>query len=304
MVSDSRRILITGARGFIGSHASTYFQTRGWEVLGIDVPGGVTTSPFQYMLLPDAAFPEMVRQFKPSAVLHAAGSASVPFSVKNPQADRVANVDLTKYVIDTTIKQAPSAKFVLLSSAAVYGNPNKLPIPEQAPVNPISPYGLHKHLAECLVMEAARTNRLQAASVRIFSAYGEGLRRQVLWDFTRKVLGGESPVLMGSGRESRDFIHVEDVVAGIECVLRQAAMQGETYNLASGTETAIADLARSILSNIRPDLVSALRFSGTDMPGMPQNWCAEIERLRSLGFRPGISITEGVRRYVEWAKSA
>jgi UDP-glucose 4-epimerase len=105
---------------------------------------------------------------------------------------------------------------------------------------------------------------LPTASVRIFSAYGLGLRRQVLWDICRKALSCEPLALMGTGKESRDFIHVGDIARALETVAMSAPMQGEVYNLASGREVTIMQLAEIILDTLGLDC--QLQFDGMVPP--------------------------------------
>jgi UDP-glucose 4-epimerase len=141
---------------------------------------------------------------------------------------------------------------------------------------------------------------LRTASARVFSAYGPGLRRQVMWDIVHKALTQPEIRLQGTGQESRDFIHAQDIARGLESILNHAPLLGEGYNLACGSETHIVDLAASILSEIENP--PPLTFSGELPPGTPQNWLADIALISGLGFRPEISIEAGVADFVEWSR--
>src|SRR5207248_3256916 len=126
------------------------------------------------------------------------------------------------------------------SSAAVYGQPDRLPVGETAPLRAISPYGEHRVVCETLL----RDSGLPAVVARVFSAYGEGLRRQVLWDICAKAINSAEVALDGTGDESRDFVHAEDVAAAVVVLIRKADFGGEPYNVATGVETRIGELAR------------------------------------------------------------
>jgi UDP-glucose 4-epimerase len=190
---------------------------------------------------------------------------------------------------------------VLLSSAAVYGNPVSLPITEEATPAPLSPYGYHKLQCELIGEEFARIFGLPVASARIFSAYGVGLRRQVVWDICEKAIVQGGLRLRGTGGESRDFVHAVDVAGGIAAMVEKAPMRGERYNLASGEETTIATLAEKLLAFL--GCAAKPEFGAQENRGDPKNWRAETARLRALGFQPRVSLDEGLRGVATWARA-
>ena len=122
------------------------------------------------------------------------------------------------------------ARLLLVSSAAVYGDPERLPVSEDAPLAPISPYGRHRAEAE----EVALQSGAPVVIARVFSAYGEGLRRQVLWDVAQRALVGGPVELSGTGEETRDFVHARDVAAAISAIAQRSAFDGEIVNVATG----------------------------------------------------------------------
>jgi UDP-glucose 4-epimerase len=300
-----KTILITGAEGFIGRYAARHFTERGFKVVGVDnaaaehaaLPWG---GNYHCMQLPDSTFPSLLRTHKPWACIHCAGSSSVPASVLDPAGDFRANTLLTFEVLEAVRQHAPACRFLLLSSASVYGNPQVLPVQEGYPPGPISPYGFHKLQAEQACREYALVYGLAAASARIFSAYGPGLRRQVLWDITRKALTEPDVLLQGTGGESRDFIHAKDIARGLDTLLEHAPMSGEAYNLASGRETRIADLALLIVDELGG--AAKVVFTGELPSGTPKNWMADMSMLSDMGFSPEISMEDGVREFVAWAR--
>lgn len=251
--------------------------------------------------LPSPGFATLLRETQPTALVHCAGRASVALSIEDPAADFRANTVLTFELLDLLRRETPQCKFLLLSSAAVYGNPETLPIAEDHRVAPLSPYGYHKHQAELLVQEFARMYGVRALAVRIFSAYGPGLRRQVVWDICERLLTTGTLHLSGTGTESRDFIHPADVASGLELLARRAPAEGEVYNLASGRETSVAELAGLVASALAVPVSPT--FSGSARPGDPRNWRADITKLRALGFNPALSLEDGLAQCAAWARA-
>jgi UDP-glucose 4-epimerase len=302
-----KKIVITGAAGFVGRHCSRHFKINGFEVYGIDsspeehAPMSDLTA-YRRMRLPSAEIDELLAETRPAALVHCAGRASVPLSVSDPKTDFYSGPVLTWEILDSVRRCSPETRFLFLSSAAVYGTPASLPVSESAPVAPLSPYGSHKHQSEAICSEFHDMFGIRSASLRIFSAYGPGLQRQVMWDLCHQALTRQAIAAQGTGTESRDFVHVRDICSAIECVLANAPARGEVYNLGSGAETSIGALSSMIAAALSPGC--PICFSGVVPQGTPLNWCADISRLRELGFQPSVKIEHGVRNYAEWCKVA
>ena len=299
-------VIITGVAGFLGRYIARQFAAEKWSVIGVDHHANENAplrslSSYHAMELPSTAFGTLLEQVKPTLCIHCAGRASVPQSVVNPAADFAANGSLTFDLLDTLRIHAPSCRFIFLSSAAVYGNPVRLPITEDDPVAPVSPYGFHKAMSEQLIKEFCMVYGLRGASLRIFSAYGPGLRRQVLWDFCYKALIEKRIVLQGTGNETRDFIHAIDVAMATLAVAKGAPMTGEVYNVASGQEITIHALADQVLRPLRTGLVPEI--DGIVPVGTPRNWRADISRLSTLGYEPSVRLETGVERFALWASA-
>jgi UDP-glucose 4-epimerase len=301
-----KSILITGTAGFLGRYVAQHFSDLGWTIIGIDnvAPENAPLpllSSYHSLKLPDAALNDIIRKHAPEVCIHCAGSASVGQSVADPVRDFYANTVLTFEVLNALRLHAPKCRFILLSSAAVYGNPETLPVTEQHAPAPISPYGFHKLQCEQLCREFAEMYGLQTASLRIFSAYGPGLHRQVLWDICRKVIIQKSLTLQGTGKESRDFIHALDIARAIHTVSTVAPLTGEVYNLASGQEVTIKELAAMTLDALDSPITPL--FDGVLPAGTPLNWRADISKLRSLGFSVSIPMQQGVKSFATWCRT-
>jgi UDP-glucose 4-epimerase len=301
-----KKVLITGVGGFIGRTLAHYLSSRRYLVYGLDrVPAEnahrADLAEYTQLALPNSQFEGLLRRWQPDAILHCAGGASVERAMEDPLLDYAEGPALTFSLLDSTRKVKPDCAFVLLSSAAVYGNPERLPVSEASPVRPISTYGYHKWQSEIICQEYAQLFGMCTISVRIFSAYGPGLRRQVIWDIVRKALTQPEVRLQGTGQESRDFIHVQDIAQGLEAILSSVPPGGSVYNLASGRETKIADLAALILRQL--GISSPPIFPGQLPQGTPKNWQADIAAISKLGFKPQISIADGITDFVQWYRT-
>ncbi len=200
--------------------------------------------------------------------------------------------------LDSLRRIAPECRFILLSSAAVYGDPARLPVSEQEPASPLSPYGFHKWQCEQLCAEFARVYGMRTISARLFSAYGEGLKRQALWDICSKAMQTGGLRLLGVGNETRDFLHASDIARGLEILAERADLNGGVYNLASGVQSEIGAIARWLLEELDIDVTP--EFDGVVPRGYPGRWQADISKVLGLGFEPRISLREGVRGYAKW----
>lgn len=302
----SNSLLVTGVAGFIGRYVARYFIEQGWSVIGIDnsPPENAPLAnlkAYHRLQLPDPALATVIASCSPQVFVHCAGRASVGSSITDPASDFYGNTLLTFEVLNALRASAPQCKFIYLSSAAVYGNPQSLPISEEHLPFPISPYGFHKLQGEQLCLEFSKVYDMATASARIFSAYGPGIRRQVMWDICHKAIFQDSITLQGTGRESRDFIHALEIAKALFTIANKAPMQGEAYNLGTGTEVTIAELAELLLEAL--DYQGSLKFDGKVSVGNPLNWQAEISKIQTLGFQPEVSLKQGVRTFANWCRA-
>lgn len=299
------KVLITGVGGFLGKYIAKEFVKKGWTVFGIDIlsipANEIKHLGFESLLRADlrsSDFGPWIRQIQPHLVIQAAGPSSVHQSVLDPELDFNLSVHSLFHLLNVLRTCSFKSRIIFLSSAAVYGNPKYLPVKEEDPLNPISPYGYHKCLGEKILKEFFEVYKIRGCSVRIFSAFGPGLRRQIFWDICRKIFFEPVITLKGTGNETRDFIYAEDVARGIVLLAEKADFNGEVYNLAGGEGIKINDLSSKILDQLMKK--PKIDFSGTSDPGDPLYLRADMSRLARLGFAPEISIEEGIRRTINW----
>ncbi len=294
------KVLILGAEGFIGHHLVRYFLQKGYEVHGCDL-GETPSLNYAYTKV-SASFPEWDPYFsegKFDYCINAAGSGNVGYSVTHPLVDFEANTLQTIRVLDAIRRSCPSCTYLFISSAAVYGNPEKLPVTEESRCSPMSPYGYHKLMSEFICREYTDIYNINTAIVRPFSVYGPGLRKQLFWDVYKKFAAGNRQLeLFGTGDESRDYIYIEDLVEAISLILASGRLRAETYNLASGVETTIRDVMNIFAAAIEPS--PSIAFNKVVRKGDPLNWRADISKLRSLGFELRTELRHGITLQAQW----
>lgn len=294
------KILIAGSGGFIGSHLVDYYQAKGYTVCGCDITENQHSQLIYYKA--DPLSDQWVTIFKEHQFdfcINAAGNGNVNYSVSHPLEDFNANTLETIKILEAIRTHNPGCRYLHISSAAVYGNPVSLPVAETADCNPISPYGWHKLMAEQVCREYSVLHRLRIAVVRPFSIYGPRLRKQLLWDTFQKFKNNPNHIeLWGTGNESRDFIHVVDVVRAFDLVLQNAEMNGELYNVASGIETFTKEVIGQLVSYFPGKPV--ITFNNHTREGDPLNWRADIGRIQRLGFSTSIPIQTGIESLANW----
>jgi UDP-glucose 4-epimerase len=295
------KILVIGSKGFIGSHVYKYFSEKSdYSCWGCDVVVDYTDDHYILVDHITSDFNEVFEKNQFDICINCAGAASVPDSIKNPFRDFSLNVHHVAMVLEAIRKHGNDCRFINMSSAAVYGNPEKLPISENASCSPLSPYGKHKLFAEEICKEYHEYFGIKTCSLRIFSAYGPGLRKQILWDIYQKSLQANTVNLFGTGSETRDFIFIDDIVDAIHKVILAGDFNAGIYNIGSGQEMTIRELADTLLEEMQ--YRGRLIFSGNERKGDPINWKANISRIRTLNFEPKSSIKAGTKLYVRWLR--
>lgn len=305
-----KKMVITGVNGFIGRNAKEYFENQ-YDMTGIDLaagycgeqtaPAGKQMAYYQCNMSQDSSeLANIFTDVQPDVILHCAGSANVGASVINPLSDLEGNL-YSLYQLLLALKSFEKRpKLIFLSSAAVYGNPKQLPIREEDEPAPISPYGIHKLMCEELCHYYNRVHGYRARSVRIFSAYGNGLRKQIMWDTYQKYETTGKINLFGTGDETRDFIHITDVMQAIGLILDYDGPE-EVFNVANGEEVSIRELAHTYAGELGEN-TEIVTFNGETKAGDPQNWRADISLLQGIGYQKKMDLKTGIGMYVDWVK--
>ena len=305
--------LVTGGAGFIGSHLSEELTRRGHTVRVADslVTGKrsnldhVSGVEFLEGDLADPAFAQRAVQGV-EYVLHQAALPSVPRSVKDPITSNRANVDATLNVL-VAARDAGVKRLVFAGSSSAYGNTPTLPKREDMPNNPLSPYALQKVIGEQYLQMFTRLYGLETVSIRYFNVFGP---RQdpaspysgVISVFATALIENRSPTIYGDGEQTRDFTYVANVVDGAMRACEAPGASGEVINVATGGHISLNQLFRTMRDLVGGDAEPTYTEARSGDVKDSQADIAKAQRL--LGYQPTVSFEEGLKRTVEWYRTA
>lgn len=303
--------LVTGGAGFIGSNLVDALLADGHGVTVLDdLSSGYRENlahlrgreGFRFLegdVRDEALLAQAARGQE--AVFHLAASVGNKRSIDNPLTDADINVLGTLKVLEAA-RSAGCRKVVFSSSAGIFGELKTLPIAEDHPVEPDSPYGCTKLCAEKLCLAYAKLYDLEAVALRYFNVYGPRQRfdayGNVIPIFVFQILRGEPITVFGDGEQTRDFVHVRDAVqANVKAALSRGV--SGAFNIASGTRITLNDL----VDLLRETGLSPEVLSGPPRPGDVRHSLADLRQARTLlGFEPRVDLREGLKEYVAWAR--
>ena len=308
----TRTVLVTGAAGFIGSHVVDRLLQDGHRVLGVDdlstgKRANLTASSdnpsfrFAELDITSAAFRDLVADSSPDAVLHLAAQMDVRKSVADPLYDSHVNVVGTVNVLEAAARAGVGRLIFASSGGTIYGQHDALPVREDATLRPIAPYGAAKVAGECYVQMYQRLHGVHGTSLALGNVYGP---RQdphgeagVVSIFARALLAGSRTTIFGDGTSSRDYVYVSDVVdAFVRCMNHPAP--AARYNVGTGVATSVRTL-HDLLAEICGS--EALPTPAPARLGELQSVSLDSRALSdSTGWRPAISLPDGLRETVEW----
>lgn len=290
------RALVTGGAGFVGSHLVDALLARGDEVTVLDdlsTGRREHVDPRARLLEHDVRAPFATDA---EVVFHLAAQADVGTSVERPAFDAEVNVVGTVNVLEAA--RAAGATFVFASTGgAIYGDVDG-PAAEDAPLRPVSPYGIAKLAGEAYVDGWERIHGLEGAVLRFANVYGPRqsatLEGGVVAIFLERLAAGEETLVFGDGEQTRDYVHVDDVVAAL---LLAASRRRGLFNVGTGVETSVNrlhELCRAAAGGGAPPRHVAPR------PGDARRSVLDVSRAAgALGWRPRVELAEGLRR--TWA---
>ena len=230
------------------------------------------------------------------AVVHLAAITNVPYSISHPIMTNRVNVEGTVNLLNSACKGRVS-KFVNISSYAVYGEAKRLPTDEQHPKAPLSPYAASKLCSEVYCGAFHEAYGLDTTSLRLFNVYGPRQEGDpyagVIVQFKKRLMKGDPPVVYGYGNQTRDFVHVYDVVDAICKCLENTHVVGNVFNIGSGIATSISELADLMIALSQKDIRPVY---SPPRQGDIMRSCADITRARAeLGYEPMISLETGLK---------
>jgi UDP-glucose 4-epimerase len=313
----SKRILVTGGAGFIGSHMADGLLAQGHDVVIIDnerwghrdnVPKDAEYIVGDVRHLDDL---EPIFAGGLDAVFHIAGEASTIRSFDTPLNDLNVNTVGTINIIQKCLEHSVP-RLLFASSMTAYGLTHHKPIGEDTPCSPISYYGISKYAAERYVLASAARPDLEkpfhATCFRMFNVYGERQRldnpyQGVMGIFIGNVLREETVRIFGDGLQSRDFIHIDDVVSAWVKAWQSPSAYNQVFNLGIGEDTSMTDLVKTIMRQLGHDPEKYPISYEAARPGDQRFMAADIERAKTLlDWEPVVGLNAGILRTINWAK--
>lgn len=314
-MSAQQSILVTGAAGFIGSHAAEALLDRGYRVIGVDnfcdfydrkwkemnlrsVRNGQTIEVEEIDITDGAAIERIVAKAKPVAILHLAAMAGVRPSIEQPAYYARVNVEGTTHLLQAAVKHKVK-KFLFASSSSVYGNMSKVPFSEEdAGYEPVSPYAATKRAGELLCYTFWHLYKMPTFCLRFFTVYGPRQRPDLaIHKFTRLISRGEPVPFFGDGTTSRDYTFVEDIVNGIMLALDHCDRY-RIYNLGGSDPVTLKQLLDELQKAIGKTAIIDRRPAQL---GDVERTYADLTRSTAeLGYKPKVSLPEGLTRFVAW----
>ena len=300
-----KRVLVTGGAGFIGSHLVDRLVDEGCQVVVLDdLSSGSLENIRHHLNSGNVRFYEAdVRSSEAvlkavkgvDFVCHLAALVSVPYSVQEPLLTHEVNATGTLNLLSASLKCGVE-EFLYLSTCAVYGEAKYLPIDEAHPTNPISPYAASKLAAEHYCEAFHEAYGLRTVILRAFNVYGPRQSAGVVAQFIQRFKDGYPPIIYGDGRQTRDFLYVQDAVDAILLAMNNNDVVGRVFNIGTGKAIAINDLARLLI------LLSGMELEPIyeePMTGDVSHSCADIRKAeKELKYKPSFSLERALMGFV------
>ena len=301
------KILVTGAAGFIASHVADAYANAGHQVVILDdLSRGAKRN-----LNPEANFyqcdirdREAVEQIflseKPAVVNHHAAQMDVRRGVREPLFDAQVNILGSLNLIEASVAHGVKRFIYAATAGAGYGEPKQMPVPEDYPINPITPYGISKHTVEHYLFTFQFLYGLPYVVLRYGNVYGPRQNSQgeagVFAIFSEQLLAGIQPLIYGDGKKLRDYVYISDVVAANVAALERGT--NEVFNIGSGVATPdleVFQTVRQLLNKqVEPRYVAR-------RPGEIDNICLDISKAKSiLRWQPLVTLSDGAKLVVEY----
>lgn len=306
MSVDFKKVCITGGAGFIGSKLARQLVERGHEVTVLDnlSVGKASNLPAEVRLIEgDLLDSDACQKAMEGAgmLFHMAARVAIRSSFEFVVEDTTTNVAGTAAALRAAWKSGTVRKVVTASSMGIYSdNPARTPVSENHASEPVAPYGISKLAAEKLTHNMAAASGMDSVVLRLFNTYGTGQKLSpyvgVVTIFTNKLRQGQAPTIFGDGLQTRDFVHVEDVVSGFLAAM-DTKVTGQTFNIGTGVGTTVRAVydcvAKALGSNIEPNFEPAA-------PGELRYSVADISRAKSiLGYQPRHEFSSSIGAVVQ-----
>ncbi len=304
------KVLVTGGAGFIGSHIVDTVLSNGHSVKVLDnlysgnfenIERHEDDSSFRFIegdIRNEDDVEEALTEV--DAVFHEAAITSVPVSVENPELTREVNVGGTANLLEESLA-GDVDRFVFASSCAVYGEPEDLPLTESSPVDPESPYAESKLDAEKECREYSE-NGLETVILRYFNVYGPGQSggryAGVISKFLERLAEEKAPIIYGDGKQTRDFVYVDDVVKANLLSLETEGLCGHVFNVGTGSSISVNELCEVLLELTGNEDIDPVYED--ERAGDVRHSESDIGKIKEkMGYTPEISLRKGLKKIVE-----
>ena len=308
-MGDAKKALVTGGAGFIGSHLVDRLLELEYKVVVMDnlstgkIKNLDSAAVFHHTDITQPAMGDIIQRERPDLVFHMAAQTSVTQSTKDPIKDADSNVLGTLRLIEASRRVGVEKVIYSCTGGALYGDPETIPCPDDAPIAPVSPYGMSKWVAEQYLDFYYRLYRLNFTSLRYGNVYGP---RQdphgeagVVAIFTQAMLEGKQPQIFGDGAQERDFVAVSDVVdANLAAIYRG---DGKSMNIGTGETTTINrifELLQDIIGYKWEPLHAPSRVGEVYRISLDSS-----KATRELGWSPKVGLKEGLQTTVDYFRT-
>jgi|AntDeeMinimDraft_5_1070356.scaffolds.fasta_scaffold01902_6 nucleoside-diphosphate-sugar epimerase len=304
-MNNDQHILVTGGSGFIGRNLvkTLYAENHTVSILSrnpssfIEIPNDVACYEADITLM--SSLPSFT-EF--DTVIHCAGQVSVSDSLSNPVDTFEVNTLGTQNILEKS-RKGNVDNFVYISSAAVYGKPNLLPMKESSDTQCLHPYASSKLAGEHLVESYVYSYGLTGIVARCFTVYGPGQQsNNLVPEVIEQISSGSSELSLGNIEPTRDFVYIDDICSGVRTLLSSVSSGFSIYNIGCGVETQVRDLINMIIDEFNHDITIKETSRGRSESIEINRMVADVNKLKSLGWNPSYIPREGIRMTV--AKSS
>lgn len=302
----NHRVLITGGTGFIGSHLTDTMIREGYEVIVLDDLSSGKLENIKphfdkanlHFIKGDVRDKKVVREALRDieAVFHLAAITSVPYSIRNPDVTHDVNSVGTMNLLEAS-SRGDVKRFIYASTCAVYGEAEYLPVDEKHLISPISPYAKSKFAAEKHCKEFQKAYGLNTTVLRFFNVYGSRMQNNqyggVIMRFIERLRSGKPPVIYGDGSQTRDFVHVADIVGALRLALSSGNAVGRTLNIGTGVPTTINHLAQLLIRTVGFEEVGP-QYQNAREGDIRHSYADIGEAKAALGYEPKVFLKDGL----------
>ena len=295
-----KKILITGAEGFIAKNLTNFLDKKGFKIFGIGNKkyNKKISEKFGYQFLSSKKINtnNLKKEFKNlDLIIHCAGSGSVGLSKKE---NYKKNYLTTKSVLDFSVQLKEKPKIIFMSSYSLYGNSYTKPINENCALKPTSSYALTKKSSEDILLKYSQVYGLKIVILRLASIYGEGLKKQLIFDSCEKISNNRN-IFYGTGNEIRDWLHVSDLCALVYKVIKKDLKKNMIVNCGSGKGSRVKDIIEIVKKQFNPSI--KIKYVKAKQKS-PNVLITDIKLAKSFKWAPKINIKKGILEYTKWYK--